>query len=60
MSRFPDLTFDALVPVVSAIISGHAAFAADFDCANNARPYEATRVTQEYFDTIIFFRSWKS
>lgn len=47
------------VPIVQLIISHHPAFANEFDCANNPRPYQATRITPEYFDAFLFFRSWK-
>ena len=44
---------------VSAVISGHPGFPDEFDCANNPRPYDATRITQEYLNHILWFRSWK-
>jgi V8-like Glu-specific endopeptidase len=47
------------VPIVQLIISHHPAFVEDFDCANKPRPYTATRITPEYTDAFLFFRSWK-
>jgi V8-like Glu-specific endopeptidase len=47
------------VPIVPLIISSYSPFAEEFDCANNPRPYTATRITPEYFDAFLFFRSWK-
>lgn len=44
---------------VSAVISGHSAFVNTFDCANNPRPYDATRITQEYLNHILWLLSWK-
>jgi V8-like Glu-specific endopeptidase len=44
---------------VSAVISGHSAFTNGFDCAYNPRPYNATRITQEYLNHILWFISWK-
>ncbi len=46
-------------PVVSLIISHHSAFANDFDCPNNPRPYSATRITAEYINQLLFMLSWK-
>lgn len=54
-----DPAVQAVTPNVSLIISHHAAFSNDFDCANNPRPYSATRITPEYLDAFMFFRSWK-
>jgi Trypsin-like peptidase domain len=50
---------NTLDPVVSLIISHHSAFANVFDCANDPRPYQATRITNEYVQTFLYFRSWK-
>ena len=46
-------------PGVTAIISHHDAFVNNFDCANNPRPYKATRITPEYANQYLFMRSWK-
>jgi V8-like Glu-specific endopeptidase len=54
-----DQALNAIVPVVSLIISGHDAFANDFDCPNDPRPYYATRITPEYAQWFLYFRSWK-
>jgi len=44
---------------VSAVISGHAFGTNDFDCPNNPRPYDATRITPEYLTQILWLISWK-
>jgi len=44
---------------VSLLVSGYPAFEEEFDCANNPWPYEATRMTPEYVETFLYFRSWK-
>lgn len=54
-----DAPIQAVAPAVSLITSHHPAFVNDFDCANNPRPYSATRITAEYIDSFSFFRSWK-
>ncbi|NRA10104.1 MAG: hypothetical protein HRU02_18250 [Myxococcales bacterium] len=46
-------------PAVSLIISHMPGFVNDFDCANNSRPYRATRLTPEYVNQLIFMLSWK-
>lgn len=46
-------------PAVSLIISHYPAFSNEFDCANNPRPYKATRLTTEYVNQLIFMLSWK-
>jgi hypothetical protein len=56
---FFDPALNTIVPAVSLIISGHPAFANDFDCPNDPRPYQATRITPEYAQAFLFFRSWK-
>jgi hypothetical protein len=56
---FFDPAVNTIVPVVSLLISGHPAFENDFDCANDPRPYQATRITPEYVQWFLFFRSWK-
>jgi hypothetical protein len=56
---FFDPALNTIVPVVSMIISSHPAFANDFDCPNDPRPYQATRITPEYVQWFLFFRSWK-
>jgi len=56
---FFDPGLNTIVPVVSMIISGYPAFVNDFDCPNDPRPYQATRVTPEYVQWFLFFRSWK-
>lgn len=48
-----------LDPVVSLIISHYSAFANVFDCPNDPRPYQATRITNAYVQTFLYFRSWK-
>lgn len=44
---------------VSAVISGHPGFPNEFDCAYNPRPYNATRITEEYLYQILWLSSWK-
>ena len=56
---FWDSSVQATVPAVSLIISHYPAFVSDFDCEHNPRPYSATRITPEYIDWFLFFRSWK-
>lgn len=56
---FFDPAVNTIVPAVSLIISGHDAFPNDFDCAHDPRPYYATRVTPEYVQWFLYFRSWK-
>ena len=56
---FWDSTLQKTVPVVSLIISHYPAFENDFDCENNPLPYSATRITPEYIEWFLYFRSWK-
>jgi hypothetical protein len=56
---FFDPAVNTIVPVVSLIISHYPAFANEFNCSGDPRPYQATRVTSEYAQTFLFFRSWR-
>ncbi|HET9263284.1 MAG TPA: serine protease [Vicinamibacterales bacterium] len=50
---------NTLDPAVALIISHYPAFVNEFNCANDPRPYQATRITPEYAQAFLFFRSWK-